>query len=97
MDGEYNYSSYYTYNDVETVLAKRVGEVDIYHVDHHGSKHSSGEVFISTLKPSVSLCSCGNNNTYGHPVWVLHHEALLDLGCIGLWICTDYDVRVKSW
>ena len=43
--GEYATSSFgYTYNDVETPMGKLTGEVDVLHVNHHGSSHSSNKV-----------------------------------------------------
>ena len=30
----------YTYNDIESAVKNRVGEVDIYHANHHGSAHT---------------------------------------------------------
>jgi len=68
LDGEYAESSFgYTYNDAESVTAPRVGQVDVYRADHHGSGHSSNSYFINTLNPQVSLISCGLDNSYGHP------------------------------
>jgi beta-lactamase superfamily II metal-dependent hydrolase len=66
-DGEYATSRYgYNYNDVESVIAPRIGKIEILHVNHHGSGHSSNYNYLSTLDPDVSLISCGNNS-YGHP------------------------------
>jgi hypothetical protein len=39
IDGEYHSSSFgYSYNDVESVYASRVGKVEIGHINHHGSR-----------------------------------------------------------
>ncbi len=66
-DGEYDTSGYgYTYNDVERVIAPRIGRVEILHANHHGSAHSTNQVYVNTLDPDVSLISCGSNS-YGHP------------------------------
>lgn len=54
------------YNDIETSVAPEVGEVEVYQVNHHGSKFSSNEYFVNTLHPRVSILSVGDNN-YGHP------------------------------
>jgi len=67
LDGEYSCAASYCYNDVETVVAPNVGAVDMYHVNHHGSSHSSNSNFINTLKPKASVISCGYNNSYSHP------------------------------
>ncbi|MDP1707331.1 MAG: lamin tail domain-containing protein, partial [bacterium] len=39
---------------------------DILKVGHHGSKYSSGENFIATVRPLISVIGVGKNN-YGHP------------------------------
>jgi len=68
LDGEYSQSDYgYMYDDIESTVIKRVGEVDVYNVNHHGSSHSSNNAFLNKLKPTVSVISCGENNLYGHP------------------------------
>lgn len=68
LDGEYATSSFgYTYNDVETPMGKLTGEVDVLHVNHHGSSHSSNKAFVAAIRPLVSVISCGFNNTHGHP------------------------------
>ena len=54
------------YTDIETGLAPEVGEVDVYQVNHHGSKYSSNQYFVDTLQPTVCIISVGSNS-YGHP------------------------------
>lgn len=41
--------------------------IDILKVAHHGSKSSTGENWIQTLRPHLSIISVGKNNRYGHP------------------------------
>jgi hypothetical protein len=66
-DGEYDTSTFgYTYNDVETDLADRFGQVDVMRANHHGSGHSSNQYYVDTLDPDASAISCGSN-TFGHP------------------------------
>lgn len=66
-DGEYDTSSFgYTYNDVELSLAPEIGLVDTVRLNHHGSGHSSSDVYIETLEPETAVISCGVNS-YGHP------------------------------
>lgn len=71
LDGEYagSPSLGYCYNDEETTVAQsgRLAELDAWTVNHHGSSHSSNEAFLSAIKPRVSVISCGEDNTYGHP------------------------------
>jgi beta-lactamase superfamily II metal-dependent hydrolase len=54
------------YTDVETPTAPAVGKVEVYQVNHHGSKFSSNPFFVETLYPVVSIISVGNNS-HGHP------------------------------
>ena len=49
------------------LLAKKYDlKADILKVGHHGSKYSSGENFIATVQPIVSVVGVGQNR-YGHP------------------------------
>ena len=48
---------------------------DALQVGHHGSRHSTGEEFLSFVSPQIALISCGKNNSYGHP----HPEAIARL------------------
>lgn len=56
----------YTYHDIESSVADKVGMVEALRVNHHGSSHSSNEYFIQTLHPRVSIISTGKNR-FGHP------------------------------
>ncbi len=72
-DGEYDTSQWgYTYNDVETDMADRFGQVDVMRANHHGSGHSTNQYYVDTLNPDASAISCGSN-TFGHPA-----QAVLD-------------------
>ncbi|MBI4411114.1 MAG: hypothetical protein HY541_01360, partial [Deltaproteobacteria bacterium] len=53
--------------DAEGLAAPLVGEVDLLHINHHGSGTSSSKNFLETLLPTVSIISVGDDNTYGHP------------------------------
>ena len=60
----------YTYNDVEAVIAPRIGRVEVLRANHHGSDHSTNPTYVNTLDPEVSIISCGANG-YGHPRQVI--------------------------
>ena len=45
----------------------KLSNIDILKVGHHGSKTSSSQEFINTIKPKYSIISVGVNNGYGHP------------------------------
>ena len=53
--------------DVESLIAAKVGQVELYKVHHHGSRYSSNTTFLNATKPLVSFISVGKDNTYGHP------------------------------
>ena len=80
------------YHDVETSTAPRVGDVEVYRADHHGSGHSSNPCLVSTLRPEVSIISSGEN-AYGHPdprvVKALRRHGLV-------FITSGADARVRA-
>jgi beta-lactamase superfamily II metal-dependent hydrolase len=59
------------YYNIEAVLAGRVGDVDVYKVDHHGSATSSQTTLLNAALPEVSLIYVGDGNSYGHPTQVV--------------------------
>jgi len=56
-----------SYEDIETSVAPKVGQVEVYKVNHHGSSYSSNDVWLATIKPRIGIISTGTGNTYGHP------------------------------
>ena len=40
---------------------------DVLLVPHHGSKTSSSEAFLDTVRPSIALVQAGYRNRFGHP------------------------------
>lgn len=53
--------------ETEEKILKYAGEVDFLKVAHHGSRYSSGEAFLSLVRPKISVISCAEKNSYGHP------------------------------
>ncbi|MCE9625938.1 MAG: MBL fold metallo-hydrolase [Deltaproteobacteria bacterium] len=53
--------------DVETLVGKLVGQVDVMHVNHHGSLSSSNENFVKATKPKAVFIQAGKDNPYNHP------------------------------
>jgi len=52
----------------ESLLEKlKDKDIDILKVSHHGSKTSSSEKFIASIKPKISIISASKDNNYGHP------------------------------
>lgn len=55
---------------IENYLSKTFGnalESEVLKLGHHGSRTSSGEIFLDTVKPNFAVVSSGKDNTYGHP------------------------------
>ncbi|MGR3808521.1 DNA internalization-related competence protein ComEC/Rec2 [Pasteurella testudinis] len=56
----------------EDRIAQHIGKVDWLQVGHHGSNTSSGWIWLSRLRPTISLISAGLHNQ-----WKLPHTATL--------------------
>lgn len=41
--------------------------VDLYKASHHGSNNSNSEEILKSLRPEMTVISCGAKNRYGHP------------------------------
>lgn len=70
-----NFSCIFT-GDIEKVAEEEVLKqyknsnklkATILKVAHHGSRSSSIEEFLNTVKPKIALIGVGKNNTFGHP------------------------------
>src|SRR3989338_20866 len=56
--------------NTEEYLVSSYGEYlqsDVLKLGHHGSKTSSGDDFLDTVRPEVAVVSAGIDNSYGHP------------------------------
>ena len=53
--------------DIDEEGVDRLEGYDVLKVAHHGSAGSSSAAFLKTVGPKVSLISCGQDNSYGHP------------------------------
>lgn len=80
------------YHDAESDTASRVGDVEVYRVNHHGSRYSSNGCFIKVLRPEVSVVSSGEND-YGHPHSKVY-DPLMDIGRV--YITGGADGRVRD-
>jgi len=62
--------------EVEVILSDNYGtditDVDILKAGHHCSKTASTYNFLKITNPDLSICSCGEDNRFGHP----HKETL---------------------
>jgi competence protein ComEC len=50
----------------ELEMRGRTGRVDLLKVGHHGSRGSTGDEWLDSLRPRAAVISVGHN-TYGHP------------------------------
>jgi hypothetical protein len=58
------------YEDIESSVAPKVGQVDVYKVHHHCSAYSTNATWLSTVQPRIGIVSVGvvaDGNTYHHP------------------------------
>ena len=58
--------------------AHRLPDIEVLMVGHHGSRYSTGETLLRSVRPEVGVVSCGVNS-YGHP----HPDALARLSAAG--------------
>jgi beta-lactamase superfamily II metal-dependent hydrolase len=56
-----------TYADLETPLSAVAGDVNALKINHHGSRYSTNQTFLDSLRPEAAVISVGDRNTYGHP------------------------------
>lgn len=78
--------------NVENYLAEKYDvNTDVLKVGHHGSKYSSGNIFLKESSPKISIIEVGKNS-YGHPTKdVLNKLANIDSQIFR----TDQDGTVK--
>ena len=70
---------------------KKLEQVEILKVGHHGSKYASSEKFLNATRPGYAVISVGKDNSYGHP----HREALMRLKSEGAEVFrTDLDGNI---
>ena len=56
-----------SYEDIETSVAPKVGQVEVYKVHHHCSQYSTNPTWLETIQPKIGIVSTGDGNRYGHP------------------------------
>ena len=64
----------------EAALRGRTRPVDVLKVGHHGSRGSTGDEWLDSLRPRAAVISVGRKNRYGHPA----PEALARLAARGV-------------
>ncbi len=89
---------------VETLLARSgaLSSADIVLIPHHGSRTSSSDLFVNTIRPKVAIVSAGFKNRWGFPkedivnAWVSAGAEVLNTatsGAISYRICRDDGLR----
>ncbi|SIT82539.1 DNA internalization-related competence protein ComEC/Rec2 [Edaphobacillus lindanitolerans] len=83
----------------EEAITERYGRtlfpLTVLKAGHHGSRTSSGEGFLESAAPELTIFSAGRGNRYGHP----HPEVVQRFGDLGLSAVSTADygtVTVKS-
>jgi competence protein ComEC len=80
---------------IEDYISVTYGELlqsEVLKLGHHGSKTSTGELFLATVKPTYAVVSAGADNSYGHP----HEEVVNRVVAAGITIKSTADgKRVK--
>lgn len=51
----------------EILQSGRELKANVLKVGHHGGADASGSDFLSAVRPSIAVISCGEGNEYGHP------------------------------
>lgn len=78
----------------EESLFSLSGRVTVLKAGHHGSKASCGEGLLALCRPSLTLVSCGEHNSYGHP----DDATLARLRASGSRVCVTKDTgAVRLW
>ncbi len=67
------------YAESEYVSHLSGDKINILQCPHHGSKYSSSELLLETIRPDITVISCSKNNVYGHPA----RETLERLEAVG--------------
>jgi len=80
---------------VEHEIEKKMGDVDVLKLGHHGSKTSSSVSFLKSVQPEVAIVSAGLNNSYGHPHPIVLSR-LRELGVRILRTDVDGDILFKT-
>ena len=69
---------------MEALKKYNIEDITVFQGAHHGSKYSNSEELLAIVRPEVTIISCGQNNSYGHP----HKETLERLKNVGSTVLT---------
>ncbi len=74
----------------EDRIVSRYGDMlrsDVLKAGHHGSKTSTGPLFLAAVAPEFVVVSAGKDNSYGHP----HEEVVARILASGARILSTFD------
>jgi beta-lactamase superfamily II metal-dependent hydrolase len=75
---------------MESDIVADVGQVEVYKVHHHGSRTSSSQPFVTSLRPKVATLSMGSPNSPDHPDQEVL-DALRSVGAVTYWTTAGDD------
>lgn len=78
----------YTENKILWKEKEEVLRSDVLKLGHHGSKTSSGIIWLEKVNPDIAIISAGKNNKYGHP----NVEVLNRLESLSIPFLSTYDI-----
>jgi competence protein ComEC len=69
MGGDLSGFNANAYKDIESIVADKVGKVEVYKVHHHCSSYSTNDKWLSVVKPKVGIISASGNigRNHHHP------------------------------
>ena len=82
------------YAEDRLVSEKAIPDIELLVAGHHGSKYSTSEYLLDSLKPETAVISVGEN-TYGHPTPEVL-ERLLSRGIDVFRTDTNGNIKVTS-
>ncbi len=82
-------------SDVEGLIKDEVANIDIYHVNHHGSLTSSSEDLMVSMKPRVAIVS--NGRKHNHPLKTVIEDRILSLNPPPTVYLTNFNASEDAW
>ncbi len=70
MGGDLSGFSKSEYKDIESAIGRKLKQIEIYKVHHHGSQYSSNSAFLEIIKPKIGIISASptiGKKNFGHP------------------------------
>lgn len=81
--------------DVEELIRDDAADVDVYHVNHHGSETSSSPGFMAAIRPTVAIVS--NGGAHGHPRRTVIEERIFGVSPRPAVFLTNRNPQDSAW